>query len=95
VTKSDLNQALDKPKYIVINVGWRDNLLFEIEQGMEWLVLQASAIRIEGELDNSSRKEGLKISPNTKSVTISYMSETAFKQLRLESIIDPASGPPE
>lgn len=88
MAKSELNQALEQPKYILLNTGWRDNLLFTISDGMKYLELQASAIRIEGELD-SDRKDPIKISANSRPVTFSYMTESRFKQLRMESMMEP------
>ena len=92
VNKSDIDSGIETPKYIVIATSWRDHLLFTISDGMKYLELQSYAIRIEGEIANDNRKEGLKISSNSKPVEISYMTETRFKQLRMETIVDP---PPE
>ena len=90
--KSESNQTVvEQPKYIVVNISWRDNLLLEIKDGMEYLRIRSSGIRIKGDLrkDPGDRDEALKIGTNDEDVTISYMTETTLKQLILETIADP------
>ena len=92
VRKNESNQAVvEQPKYIVVNITWRDNLLLELKEGMEYLRIRAGGIRIKGDLrsEPENRDTRLEIGTNDEDVTISYMTETKLKQLIFEALSDP------
>jgi len=79
--------VVEHPKYIVITSSWRDYLILPIKEAMEFIRLRSMAIRIEGDL-KSTRDQPLRIGPNDAEVTISYMTQTKLKQLKMESIVE-------
>lgn len=89
MTKVDLNQVvIEQPTYIVISMGWRDNLILPIIEGLEYLKVGASGIRIEGDL-NPERDKPLKLYEGGKEQKIFFMTETQLKKIKMEMLVDP------
>lgn len=87
MAKSELNQVVEQPKYILINLTWESYLLLPIKEGMEYIRLQSIGTKIEGNL-RPDRNKALRFSANDSDVTIRYISEEQFKRWRLEALAE-------
>lgn len=71
--------------YIVINTGWRSNIILPRELGMAYVEIMASALHIEGEIWGT---DTLKEKAREKGITISYLTELDYKKIQMRMVMD-------
>jgi hypothetical protein len=78
-------QAIDtiKPAYIVIKIDYQTKLILPFRDGMTFLEIWSMGIEVVSEFNKPDVTRKAK-----KELTISFMSETEFKQMKMSSILD-------
>ena len=91
VKKTENQVAMEQPAYMLVKIGWHEQLLFPIEQGKEYLGLYAGAMKVTGSI-RIDATEPPKFTPNDQELSVSFLTETRYKELCLRALVEIPEG---